>query len=65
MNVVPNRSSRENEIIVETKTVSKILIVHESQVLTYLRLANKRLGLIFNFHEAHLRDGIRRIANNL
>lgn len=43
----------------------RVHTVHECQLLTYLKLSRHRLGLMFNSHEAHLRDGIRRIANNL
>ena len=52
-------------MIVELKTVTKLLPVHHAQLLSYLRLTNLRAGLLINFHEARLRDGIRRIANNL
>ncbi|PIS27315.1 MAG: GxxExxY protein [Candidatus Marinimicrobia bacterium CG08_land_8_20_14_0_20_45_22] len=54
-----------NAVIVEIKSVESILPVHKKQLLTYLRLADKRLGLLINFNEAHLKDGITRIVNNL
>jgi GxxExxY protein len=53
----------ENQVIVELKTVSKILPVHEAQLLSYLRLGRRRVGLLINFHELHLRDGIKRMVN--
>jgi GxxExxY protein len=55
----------EDAIIVELKVASKLHPVHEAQLLSYLRLSNKRLGLLINFHVTHLKDGIRRIVNNM
>jgi GxxExxY protein len=54
----------ENRIIVELKCVETIMPIHKAQLLTYLRLANKPLGLLLNFNVVHLRDGIKRILNN-
>jgi len=53
----------EDSVIVELKSVEKILPVHQKQLLTYLRLANKPLGLLINFNAMKLVDGITRIAN--
>jgi GxxExxY protein len=53
----------ENKIIVELKSVTKIEPVHKKQLLTYLRLAQKPLGLLINFNEVLLKDGITRIIN--
>ena len=53
----------EDTIIVELKSVEKVQDVHKKQLLTYLRLANKPLGLLINFNEAVLKDGITRIIN--
>ena len=53
----------ENTIIVELKSVAKIDPVHKKQLLTYLRLAQKPLGLLINFNELLLKDGITRIIN--
>jgi GxxExxY protein len=53
----------EDKIIVELKSVEKIQPVHKKQLLTYLRLANKPLGLLINFNESLLKDGITRIIN--
>ena len=52
-----------DEIIVELKSVAKVEPVHKKQLLTYLRLAGKQLGLLINFNESLLRDGITRIIN--
>jgi GxxExxY protein len=54
----------EDKIIVELKCVETLLPIHKAQLLTYLRLANKPLGLLLNFNVVHLRDGIKRILNN-
>jgi GxxExxY protein len=53
----------EDSVVVELKCVDSINSVHEGQLLSYLRLSGKRVGLIVNFHVAHLRDGIRRFLN--
>ena len=53
----------EDTIIVELKSVEKVQDVHKKQLLTYLRLDNKPLGLLINFNEAMLKDGITRIIN--
>jgi GxxExxY protein len=53
----------DREVIVEVKSVESILPVHEAQLLTYLRLSVKRVGLLINFNVARLRDGIRRKIN--
>jgi len=47
-------------VIVELKCVEKIAPIHEAQILSYLKLSKKRVGLIINFHVRHLRDGIKR-----
>jgi GxxExxY protein len=51
----------EGSVIVELKSVEKVLPVHKKQLLTYLRLAGKPLGLLINFNENRLVDGITRI----
>jgi len=53
----------EDTIVVELKSVEKLQPVHKKQLLTYLRLAKKPLGLLINFNEALLKDGITRIVN--
>ncbi|MEA1935940.1 MAG: GxxExxY protein [Thermodesulfobacteriota bacterium] len=55
----------EGKVIVELKSVEKIVPVHKKQLLTYLRLADKRLGLLINFGSELIRDGISRIVNGL
>jgi GxxExxY protein len=50
------------EVIVELKTVERILPVHEAQLLTYLRLTGTEVGLLINFNVKRLRDGIRRMV---
>jgi GxxExxY protein len=52
----------ENKIVIELKSVEKIIPLHEAQLLTYLKLTNKELGLIINFNEVYLKDGIRRLV---
>jgi GxxExxY protein len=54
----------EDEVIVELKVVEQVLEVHKAQLLSYLKLANKQVGLLINFNVVHLRDGIRRMVNN-
>ncbi len=55
----------DNRVIVELKAVERILPIHEAQILTYLKLSKLSLGLLINFNVRVLKDGIRRIANNL
>lgn len=55
----------EDKVIVEVKSVEILAPVHKQQLLTYLRLADKRLGLLINFHVALIKDGITRIVNGL
>jgi GxxExxY protein len=53
----------EDAVIVEIKSFGGILPIHEAQLLTYLRLARKRVGLLINFNVEQLKDGIRRKVN--
>jgi GxxExxY protein len=55
----------EDKVIVELKSVETIAPVHKKQLLTYLRLADKRLGLLINFGVARIKDGITRVVNGL
>jgi len=55
----------ENKVIVELKSIEMIAPVHFKQTLTYLRLMGLKLGLLINFNEALIKDGITRIANKL
>ena len=54
----------EDTVIVELKAVEKIHPVHRAQLLSYLRLSRKRLGLLLNFNVRHLRDGIERFVHD-
>jgi len=53
----------ENQIIVEVKATEKENPIHEIQLLTYLRLTGLRLGLVINFGNRHVKEGIRRVIN--
>jgi len=55
----------EEKVIVELKSVEKVSRVYKKQLLTYLRLADKRLGLLINFSSKLIRDGISRVVNGL
>lgn len=54
----------ENEIIVEIKSVEKFLPIHTAQLLSYLKLAGCKVGLLINFNVEILKDGIQRVVNN-
>jgi GxxExxY protein len=53
----------QGSVIVEVKSISRVLPIHRAQVLTYLKLTDLRLGLLINFNVEMLRDGIHRIIN--
>ena len=55
----------DNKVIIELKSVENIKPVHKKQLLTYLKLSKLKLGLLINFNEEKLKDGIVRIANKL
>lgn len=55
----------ENKVIIETKSIEALAPVHGKVLLTYLRLADKKLGLLINFNVELIKDGIRRVVNNL
>ena len=55
----------EDKVIVEIKSVEDIAPVHKKQLLTYLRLMDKRLGLLINFNVALIKSGITRVVNGL
>ena len=55
----------EDSVIVELKAVEALSEVHRAQLLCYLKLSGKKLGLLINFNVLHLRDGIKRMANGL
>ena len=50
-------------LVVEVKAVDRLQPIHEAQLLTYLKLADKRLGLLINFNERTLKEGVKRVAN--
>jgi GxxExxY protein len=55
----------EDKVLVEIKSIEKVDPVHKKQLLTYLRLMDKRLGLLINFNEEVIRTGITRVVNGL
>src|SRR5262245_57033362 len=55
----------EDKVIVELKSVEDVAPVHKKQLLTYLRLSNRRLGLLINFNVNLIKDGIERVVNEL
>ena len=55
----------EDKVIIEVKSVEDLSPVHKMQLLTYLRLTGKRLGLLINFNTALIKDGIARVVNRL
>ena len=55
----------ENKVIIEIKSVEALNDVHLAQVLTYLKLSNCKLGMLINFNVSLIKNGIRRVANNL
>jgi len=55
----------EDKVIIEIKSVEAIAPVHYKQVLTYLKVADKRLGLLINFNVELIKDGIKRVVNGL
>ena len=52
-------------LLIELKSVEQMIPVHKKQLLTYLRLTNKRLGLLINFGAELIKDGISRVANGM
>lgn len=55
----------EDEVVLELKTVEHLLPVHSAQLLTYLKLSGKHVGLLMNFNEAVLRNGLKRLVHDL
>lgn len=55
----------EKSVIVELKSVEKVIDIHKKQLLTYMKMSDLRLGLLINFNVPIIKDGITRIANNL
>jgi GxxExxY protein len=55
----------DDQVIVELKAVDELHPIHHAQVISYLKLSGKKVGLLINFHVLHLKDGIKRLVNNL
>lgn len=55
----------EDKVIIEVKSLENLAPVHYAQLLTYLKLSDKKLGLLMNFNSKILKDGIHRIVNKL
>ncbi len=55
----------DDQLIVEIKAVERLQAIHEAQLLTYLKLADKRLGLLINFNEKTIKEGVKRVVNRL
>ena len=55
----------EELVIVESKSVAELAPIHEAQLLTYLKLSDRHVGLLMNFNVVHLKDGIKRMVNKL
>jgi GxxExxY protein len=53
----------EDLVVVEIKSVEAVSPVHQAQILSYLKLSGKSIGLLINFNVVHLKDGIRRFVN--
>src|SRR6266404_4045044 len=55
----------EDLVVIEIKSVDSLSAIHQAQVISYLKLSGKKLGMLINFNVLHLRDGIRRVVNGL
>ena len=55
----------QQTVIIENKTVDKIAPIHEAQLITYLKLINLKLGFLLNWNVRLMKDGIKRMVNNL
>jgi GxxExxY protein len=55
----------EDLVLAELKAVEKVAAIHEAQLITYLKLSGKKVGLLINFNVLRLKDGIKRLVNNL
>jgi GxxExxY protein len=53
----------EDSVIIELKAVEKVIALHEAQLISYLKLSGKKVGLLLNFNVTRLKDGITRLAN--
>ena len=55
----------EDTVIVEIKAIEQLAPIHDAQLLSYLRISGKSVGLLINFHSRVLKDGLKRIVNDL
>jgi len=55
----------EDLVVIEVKSVDSLAAIHQAQLLSYLKISGKKLGILINFNEVHLRHGIKRVANGL
>ncbi len=55
----------EDLVVIEVKSVDSLSAIHHAQVLSYLKLSGKKLGILINFNVVHLRYGIKRVVNGL
>ncbi|GMQ92304.1 MAG: GxxExxY protein [Gammaproteobacteria bacterium] len=55
----------EDSVIIELKAVNRLIPIHEAQLLSYLKLSGKKLGLLINFNVPRLKNGIKRLVNNI
>ena len=55
----------EDLVVIEIKAVDRLIAVHHAQLLSYLKLSGKKLGILINFNVPHLREGIKRVVNGL
>ena len=55
----------EDSVLIENKTVDKILPIYEAQLLTYLKMKNCKIGFLLNWNVPRMKDGIKRMVNNL
>jgi len=55
----------EGKVVIELKSIESVLPVHKKQLLTYLKLLQKKVGLLINFNEELIKNGITRIANGI
>jgi GxxExxY protein len=53
----------QDDVVIEVKAVEKIIPIHEAQLLSYLKLGNRKVGLLMNFHASVLKNGLKRIVN--
>jgi GxxExxY protein len=55
----------EDLVVVEIKSVDSLIAIHQAQIISYLKLSGKKLGILINFNTLHLRDGIKRVVHGL